>query len=88
MFRVGKSLPGWMRGALYRAMVQPHLDYCCTVWAECSNGDMWSLKGNEKIGMRFMLGEKWDYPSEMMRRRLGWMTLHNRKMMRMISVRR
>ena len=81
MFRVDKSLPGRMRGTLYRAMVQPHLDYCCAVWGECSNGDMQRLERIQKIGMRYMLGEKWDYPSEMLRRRLGWMTLHNRRRM-------
>ena len=62
-----------MRKRIYLAMVQPHLDYCAVVWAECSQVDARKLGSVQRRGMRMILGEKWDCSSAAMRSRLHGM---------------
>ena len=89
LFAVRKSLPTELRKRLYLALVQPHLDYCAVVWAECDQVDARKLDNIQRRGMRMILGEKWDCSSAAMRSRLGWMTPEKRqKMLRMIVLRR
>ena len=76
--KVKQALPAELRKHLYQALVQPHLDYCAAVWAECSKQDATKLDRIQKKGMRMILDESWDCPSASMRSRLGWMTVGNR----------
>ena len=72
----------------WRKHVEPHLDYCGVVWEECSQVDARKLDSVQRRGMRMILDGKWDCSSAAMRSRLGWMTPVNRRMMRMILMRR
>ena len=63
LFRVRRVLPSELRKRLYLALVQPHLDYCAMVWAECSQVDARKLGSVQRRGMRMILGEKQDCSS-------------------------
>ena len=71
LFRVRRALPTELRKRLYLALVQPHLDYCAVVWAECSQVDARKLDSVQRRGMRMILSEKWDCSPAAMRSRLG-----------------
>ena len=87
--RVCKSLPTHLRKQLYQSLVLPHLDYCSVVWAECSRTVKKKLEGIQKRGMRWILQEKWDCPSDTMRKKLGWSSLANRRsILRLMTVKR
>ena len=74
-----RSLPFKLRNVLYQSMVQPHLDYCWVVWAECCKQDASRLESIQNNGIQLILNERWDCPSSEMRSKLGWTTLANRK---------
>ena len=84
-----KSLPTCLRKQLYQSLVLPHLDYCSVVWTECSRADEKKLEGIQKRGMRWILQEKWDCPSDTLRKKLGWSCLASRRnMLRLMAVKR
>ena len=81
LYKIKGSLPSKLRYILYQSLVQPHLDYCAVVWAECCKDDVSKLEKVQKRGMRLILDERWDCPSSVLRSRLGWSTLVNRRRM-------
>ena len=87
--KVCKSLPTCLRKQLYQSLVLPHLDYYSVVCTECSRADVKKLEGILKRGMRQILQERWDCPSDTMRKKLGWSSLASkRNMLRLMTVKR
>lgn len=79
--KLRRSLPSSLKKLLYLSLVQPHLDYCSVVWADCTSELKLKLDRIQKWGMRIILNRGRLSPSEDMRRTLGWMTLSNRRRM-------
>ena len=70
-------------------MVLPHLDYCSVIWAECCKDDATKLERIRKSGMQLILNEGWNCQYSVIRSRLGWTSLANRRrMMRAAYIRR
>ena len=87
--KVMSSLPTSLRKQLYQTLVQPHLDYCSVVWAECSLQDAKKLDSIQRRGMRLILNESYECSSSSMRERLGWMPPSDRRSMRrLLCIRR
>ena len=73
------SLPTSLRKQLYQTLVQPHLDYCSVVWAECSLQDAKKLNNIQRRGMRLILNESYECSSSSMRERLDWIPPSDRR---------
>ena len=76
---------------LYRALVEPHPNYCAVVWIECSKADHIKLEKIQNRVMRVILNERRDSHSSAtsLRSQLGWSTLKNRrKMLRVVCTKR
>ena len=82
LYKVKSALPFKMKQQLFESFIQPHLDYCAVVWAECSKESATKLERIQKAGMRMILNiHQRDFLSAVMRCKLGWMSLSCRKSM-------
>ena len=79
--RLRNVLPTCTKKKIFGALVQPHLDYCCVVWNECSKVLQRKLDRIQNYGMRLILSQPPRTPSEGLRRALKWMPLGARREM-------
>ena len=81
--------PTTIKRSIYNAIVLPHLDYCSTVWLECSRKLRLELERIQNYSMRIVLSKPPKTPSEGLRQVLGWKTLEKRReQMRLAMVHR
>ena len=66
------------RKLFFNAYILPHIDYCCTVWGQCSSGYEAKLIRFQKRAARLILDKGIDTPSAELFSKLGWMTFPNR----------
>ena len=72
LYKVKSALPLKMKKQLFELLIQPHLDYCAVVLAECSKESATKLERIQKAGMRMILNiHQRDFPSAVMRCKLG-----------------
>ena len=64
-----------MRIDIYRRIVEPHLNYCCSVWACSGITRIESLQKLQNRAARIVTGSFYDAPSESLRRDLGWLSV-------------
>ena len=89
LFKLRNTLPSNLKLMLYRALVEPHLNYCAVVWMECSKADRIKLEKIQNRAMRVILNERKDSSATRLRSQLGWSTLENRrKMLRAVCTKR
>ena len=84
--RVSKHLPMKTRKMLFNAIVLPHLDYCCVVWANCTKELQQKLQRLHNYGMRIILQVPARSPSSMSRAKLRWTTLEQRRALQQLRV--
>ena len=41
--KIGHYLPTTMRMLYHNYYIKPHLEYCCTIWGQCSKTDTYSI---------------------------------------------
>ena len=68
----------WYNLPFYRAVL-PHLDYCAVVWANCTTELQQGLQKFHNYGMRIILQARTRSASSMLRAKLRWMTLEQRR---------
>ena len=61
-----------MRKMFYNAYILPHLDYCCSIWGECSAAQTDSIIKFQKRAARIILDCDFDTPSEGLFKILNW----------------
>ena len=71
---------------LFNAIALPHLDYCSVVWANCSKELQQRLQKLHNRGMRIILQVPMRSPSSMMRAKLSWTTLEQRRALQQLRV--
>ena len=86
--RLRNTLPFSLKKKVYNAVVLPHLDYCSTVWQECSNKLQTKIQRLQNYGARLLLNEPPRYSSSILRKRLGWLTLSERRKFKRLIVMR
>jgi len=74
--RIKYFLPTWARKQFYGAYIQPHLDYCCTIWG-CGS-DIDKLTKFQKRAARTILNAEFNAPTEPLLKKLNWMTIKSR----------
>ena len=71
--RIKQFLPQWSRILFYNSYIMPHLDYCVTVWGDCS--DVARLEKLQKQAARIILDCHYLTPSKDMFSQLRWLPL-------------
>ena len=77
--RVSSFLPFETKKRLYNALVLPHMDYCCVVWMECGATLRHEMEWLQNYGMRLITSSSRLACSAMLRSRLGWVPLEQRR---------
>ena len=73
------TLPEITKKSIYNALVLPSLDYCCVVWHECGKILQETVERIQNYAMRLICAKPPRSPSEVLRRKLNWMTLTKRQ---------
>ena len=63
-----------MKG-IYHSIVEPHLNYCCSVWGSSGITIIESLQKLQNRAARVTTGSSYDAPSEPLRKDLGWLSV-------------
>ena len=71
--RIRKSLPTDIRKVFYNLYIKPHLEYCCSVWGQCSQHDKNTLIKLQKQAARLILDAPKLTPSHEMFTKLQWL---------------
>jgi hypothetical protein len=72
-------LPTTTKKNMFSALVLPHLDYCSTLWMECSQELQKKVEQIQNYGMRLILSKPPRSPSDDLRKTLGWSLLSTRR---------
>ena len=62
----------------FNAYILPHLDYCSTIWGNCSTTDIDRVIKFQKRAARVILDKDIDTPSNELFKQLGWMRFDER----------
>ena len=60
---------------IYRSIVEPHLNYCCSVWGCSGITRIESLQKLQNRAARIVTCSSYDAPSEPLRKELGWLSV-------------
>ena len=58
----------------YNYYIKPHLEYCCTIWGQCSKTDTYSIVKLQKQAARLILDADMYSPSTPVFKQLQWQT--------------
>ena len=64
---------------IYKALVQPHFDYCSTLWGNCGKSLQDKLQKFQPRASNVITGETYDIRSTDILNSLSWETLDNRR---------
>ena len=78
LLRIKQFLNIHSRKLFYNAYILPHLDYCCTVWGNCSQELTNSILKFQKRAARIILDKDYEYPTEQLFKDLRWTTFSQR----------
>ena len=68
-----KNLPLKERKLFYNSYILPHMNYCCTVWGECSAAQQKRLLKLQKKGARLIIDTDFSTPSQTLFTKLKWL---------------
>ena len=78
LLRIKQFLNIHMRKLFFNAYILPHLDYCCTIWGNCSSELQNSMIKFQKRAARIILDKDYDTPSQVLFQELRWLTFPER----------
>ena len=61
--------------ALYTSIVEPHFQYCCSVWGCCNSTNILQLQRLQNRAVRIVTKSHFDDPSKLLIHSLGWKTI-------------
>ena len=70
-----KYLPIAVVKTLYSSIVEPHFQYCCSVWGCCNSTDILQLQRLQNRAARVLTNSQFDAPSKPLIQSLGWQTI-------------
>ena len=70
-----KYLPIAVVKTLYSSIVEPHFQYCCSVWGCCNSTDISQLQRLQNRAARVLTNREFDAPSKPLIESLGWQTI-------------
>jgi len=66
------------RKLFFNAYILPHIDYCCTIWGNCSQQLLDRVLKFQKRAARIILDKDYNEPSYNLFKELRWMTFSDR----------
>jgi hypothetical protein len=63
LLRIKQYLYVHARKLFFNAYILPHLDYCCTIWRNCSSDLLSQIIKFQKRAIRIILDKNFDAPS-------------------------
>ena len=66
------------RKLFFNAYILPHIDYCSTIWGNCTTTCMNKVIKFQKRAARIILNKSFDHPSDELFKELNWMTFIER----------
>ena len=70
-----KYLPIAVLKTLYSSIVEPHFQYCCSVWGCCNSTDILQLQRLQNRAARVLTNSQFDALSKPLIQSLGWQTI-------------
>ena len=68
-------LPEAVVKTLYTSIVEPHFQYCCSVWGCCNSTDILQLQRLHNRAARIVTNSQFDAPSKPRIQSFGWKTI-------------
>ena len=68
-------LPDAVVKTLYNSIIEPHFQYCCSVWGCCNSTDILQLQRLQNRAARIVTNSNFDAPSKPLIHNLGWKTI-------------
>jgi hypothetical protein len=78
LLRIKQYLDLHARKLFFNSYILPHLDYCCTIWGNCSNDLINEIIKFQKRAARIILDKSFDAPSSDLFKELNWMRFDDR----------
>ena len=78
LLRIKQYLDLHSRKLFFNSYILPHLDYCCTVWGNCSNELLSDIIKFQKRAARIILDKSFDTHSSELFKELNWMSFDQR----------
>ena len=72
--KIRRYLPTTTRMLYYNYYIKPNLEYCCTIWGQCSKTDTYSIVKLQKQATRLILDADMYSPSNPLFKQLQWQT--------------
>ena len=70
-----KYLPIAVVKTLYSSIIEPHFQYCCSVWGCCNSTDILQLQRLQNRAARVLTNSQFDAPIKPLIQSLGWQTI-------------
>jgi hypothetical protein len=80
LLRIKQYLDLHSRKLFFNAYILPHIDYCCTIWGNCSSELLSQIVNFQKRAARIILDKSFDTPSNVLFKELNWMSFDKRIM--------
>ena len=64
---------------IYSSIIQPHFDYCCVVWDNCSKSSADKLQKLQNRAARILTFSSYDNNADLLIKRLGWRKLDSQR---------
>ncbi len=73
------KLPAEQLNIIYQSIIQPHVDYCISVWGQTSKSNITLLQRLQNRAARIITGTyDWTLSATLLVKQLGWMTIFER----------
>ncbi len=73
------KLPAEQLNIIYQSIIQPHFDYCISVWGQTSKSNITLLQRLQNRAARIITGTyDWTLSATLLVKQLGWMTIFER----------
>ena len=73
-------------GLIYQALIQPHFDYCCTVWGTCGVTLQDKLQKLQNRATRVLTFSNYDVNAGQLLEILGWKNLDRKRNIQKVTV--
>ena len=79
IYRVRSFVPYETLRSVYMSLVQPHFDYCDSVWGSCTKALANKLQKLQNRAARILTHSNYDANADFLIQQLGWKKLHSQR---------
>ena len=71
---------------IYSSVIQPHFDYCCVVWDNCSKSSADELQKLQNRAARILTFSNYDTNADLLIKRIGWRKLDSQRKIQKVTM--